>query len=155
MEMFRHGLVALKDWPAALAEAISNGDVPRQERAMLYATLNRLRREGLNVFDGDAARTAYAELPELVTIYRGTVGAEADEKAYGICWTLDKSKAEWFATEHGRFKNRSSPPVLLTTTVKREDISGLLFDRDEQAVLMYPHLFGRIEVTLLAETTVA
>ena len=129
-------LISEQDIPDALAEAISRGDMPHRERNMLCALLGTLHRKKRRAFDGDTARAAYDALPAHVTIYRGTTEAEGGE--YGVCWTLDRERAEWFAKEHGRFRNFRSPPVVLSAVVQREDICGLLFERQEQEVLILP-----------------
>src|ERR1700761_4188329 len=72
--------------PLAMELAIANGELLRRQRPFLVKALNELKAAGIRVFDGDAARAAFAELPEQVRIYRGTVKAEND--AYGVCWTL-------------------------------------------------------------------
>lgn len=122
----------------ALAYAISNGGVPLSERDMLIITLGRFLKEGRRVFDGDEARRAFEALPDQVTIYRGTAEAEADSREYGVCWTIDRDKAEWFATKHGRFRNTASAPVVLSANVNRADVCGLLWDRGEKEVLVLP-----------------
>ena len=123
------------DKPAALADAISTGDNPAREWAWLHKTLHQLHERGQRVFDGDTARAAYDALPECVAIYRGTVEAEGED--YGVCWTLSRDKAEWFATKHGRFRNTRSAPVILETNVLRDAICGLLLERNEREVLMW------------------
>jgi hypothetical protein len=121
---------------AVLAEAITGGDLPVRVWVPLNRALLELRDAGQLVFDGEAARSAYRELPETVTVYRGTVQAEVDEYAFGVCWTLDRGRAVWFATKHGRFRNTRSPPVLLEAKVPKADVCGLLFDRNEREVLV-------------------
>ena len=129
-------LIPEQDLPEVLAQAISSGDMLYQERNMLCAMLGQLHQKKRLVFDGEAARAAYDALPAQVTIYRGTT--EAEGGGYGICWTLDRERAKWFATKHVRFRNLRSPPVVLSALVQREDICGLLFEREEQDVLVLP-----------------
>lgn len=138
MDLFTAQLVPEAEWPEVLARAISGGDDPCRERDRLCTVLARLHGEGRRVFDSEAARLTFADMPERVTIHRGTVDDETAEQEYGVCWTLDRDRAHWFATKHGRFRNTRSPPVLLTTAVDREDICGLLVDRNEKEVLVHP-----------------
>ena len=121
---------------AVLAGAIAGGDLPVRVWRPLNRALCELRDAGQLVFDGEAARSAFRELPEMVTVYRGTVQAEVDADMFGVCWTLDRRRAVWFATKHGRFRNTRSPPVLLETKIPRTDICGLLFERNEREVLI-------------------
>jgi len=121
---------------AVLAEAITSGDLPARVWVPLNQALIELHDAGQLVFDGEAARSAYQELPSTVAIYRGTVQAEVDQYAYGVCWTLDRGRAVWFATRHGRFRNTRSPAVILETEIPKTEICGLLFDRGEREVLL-------------------
>jgi len=125
----------------ALAEAIASGDAPIRNRRFLVRALRELRTAGEIVFDGAEARQAFAALAEDVTIYRGTIIAEGS--AFGICWTADAGKAEWFATQHHRFRNTESPPVVLRAEISKADIAGLLWDRGESEVLVIPDVFKR------------
>jgi hypothetical protein len=42
-------------------------------------------------------RGFYNSLPERFTVYRGCAGVSADMAAAGVCWTLKREIAEWFA----------------------------------------------------------
>jgi len=130
--------------PDVVASAISAGDHPCREYDMLYALLSRFHRQGRRGFDGERARKAFGELPEQITIYRGTV--EAEDKN-GFCWSLDRDQAVFFATKHFRFRVTDSVPVILTATVNRDDIFALMFERDEQEVMISPAILGEVEVT--------
>jgi hypothetical protein len=122
---------------AALGDAISGGDLMRPHLVFLVKALRKLHARGERVFDPPSARQAFEALPEQVTAYRGTVQAEVDDQPYiGVCWTLKRDAAVFFATTHGRFRNTASPPVLLTTTVPRDAICGLLTGREEDEVLL-------------------
>lgn len=118
-----------------LASAIISSDNPAREWVWLQDTLADLSARGQRVFDGDAAREAFADLPERITIYRGTVEAEHWSGDYGISWTLSRDKAVWFAT-HGRFRNHRSPAIILSATLRKHALAGLLADRDEPEVLV-------------------
>jgi hypothetical protein len=123
--------------PAVLGAAISSGDWLRPHLSFLLGALRQIRRRGQRVFDGPDAEQRFAALPEFVTAYRGTVQAEADTGwQYGISWTLKRDKAVFFASQHVRFRVTDSLPVLLTATVRRDVIGGLLVDRDEDEVLL-------------------
>lgn len=138
IELFLKGHLSINVFPDVLATAISMGDNPAHERGRLASLLELLRGSPTprRVFDGEVARNAFDDLPERVTIHRGTVEAEGTD--YGVCWTLDHDKAIWFATKHGRFRNARSPAVVLTADVSRDHIAGLLFGRNESEVLICP-----------------
>ncbi len=126
--------------PLAMELAIANGELLRRQRPFLIKALTELKAAGIRVFDGDAARNAFAELPQHVRIYRGTVKAEGDSAtSCGVCWTLRPEIAKWFAYEHDRFHApKAPPPVIRSATIERDNICGLLFERDESEVLVCP-----------------
>ena len=72
----------------------------------------------------------------IVTIYRG-VGSE--EYRDGISWTLDREKAEWFAT---RF---TEDGVVYSAKVKSNDILYYISDRGEKEVIVDPKKLIQIE----------
>ena len=72
----------------------------------------------------------YSSLADKVTIYRGV--RDGDYK-YEMSWTLSKPKAEWFATRYD-----SEKPIVLETTVNRNDILCYTNDRGESEVIINP-----------------
>ena len=120
-----------------LAEAISS-DLPSRHIDFLFRALDDVLSSGQRVFDSPAAADRFAHLPDRVTIYRGTVLAEEKDafSSFGISWTLSRDVAIFFATKHHRFRNRESPPILLSATVWRDDIGGLLMERKEDEVII-------------------
>ena len=135
--------VPVLEQPTVMANAISDGDNPRLCRDALIYILRIFRTRKTLAFDCDAARDAFDKLPKTLTIYRGTT--EAEGYLYGVCWTLDREKAIWFATKHMRFRNFDSPPVLLTATVRRRDVCGYMTDREEQEILITPDRLQNVE----------
>jgi hypothetical protein len=127
--------VATVDRARVLAEALCGGDLPRRELSFLRSALAELREAGILAYDLEAARVLHEQLPEQVTIYRGTVTAELANGQIGVCWTLDRSIAEWFATEHERFRTLGSVPLVLQTTIAKHEVCGLLLERQEAEVL--------------------
>jgi hypothetical protein len=65
-------------------------------------------------------------LPELVTIYRGCIKGLNED---GLSWTLDKSKAEFFAN---RF---SKEGIILEREIPKADIIAVLTGRGESEVI--------------------
>jgi hypothetical protein len=129
----------LEQKPLAMELAISVGDLLHRQRAFLIAALAELKAAGLRVFDGEAARVAFHELPERIRIFRGTVSQEAAARQYGVCWTLKSETARWFSSQQERFRHHESQPAILTATIAREDICGLLVEREESEVVICPH----------------
>ena len=72
-----------------------------------------------------------------VRIYRGAVEANMA----GLSWTLNKKKAEWFATRWG-----NQTPQVLTAEVDPDMVIQWMFGRGEREVLCFPEdiqLIGR------------
>lgn len=80
-----------------------------------------------NMMD-DAEREALAALPEVVTIYRG----HKRHNKSGFSWSLDRAKAEWFAT---RYKAKGAR--LTTASIRRENVIALLMGRGESEVVCF------------------
>lgn len=135
------GRVPPPNRPALLAGAIGSGDAPSLEYRFLLRALRSL--SGVPVTDGEQARAAFDALPDAVTVYRGTVEREVESRGWGVCWTLDPERAQWFATKHGRFRVRDSAPVIVTAErIPRACLSGLLMSRNEREVLALPEVIA-------------
>lgn len=77
-----------------------------------------------------------SDLSGVVMIYRG-VGSEKYRD--GISWTLDKSKAEWFAT---RFTDDG---IIYSAKVKSKDILYYISERGEEEIIVDPKKLMQIE----------
>lgn len=77
-----------------------------------------------------------SDLSGVVMIYRG-VGSE--KYRGGISWTLDKSKAEWFAT---RFTDDG---IVYSAKVKSKDILYYISDRGEEEIIVDPKKLMQVE----------
>jgi hypothetical protein len=124
--------------PLAMELAVANGDLLHRQRAFLVAALAELKAAGRRVYDSDMARRVFRELPDRIRIFRGTVQQEADGQQYGVCWTLKSETARWFASQQERFRRHEVQPAILTATIAREDICGLLVERQESEVVICP-----------------
>lgn len=120
---------------ALLADAISSSDFLAPHLPFLLRALRSIRERGERVFDGRLAWTRFAQLPDRVTAYRGAVQAET-AVAYGISWTLNRARAVWYTTSGTR--NWTSPAVLLTASVARDDIAGMLLGCGDPELLLEP-----------------
>lgn len=70
-------------------------------------------------------RTFFNNLPDEITVYRGGV----DDK--GLSWTLDKSKAIWFAS-----RNCQDYPVFTKRIIKNDDAVCYFKGRNEEEILL-------------------
>jgi hypothetical protein len=138
--------VPMSQQAAVLAEAISSAGFLALHLPFLLRALRSIRERGDRVFDGGLARTTFAQLPDQVTAYRGAVEAEI-ALVHGISWTLDRQRAVWFTTNRAR--NWKSPAVLLTVSVARDDIAGMLLTRGEAELLLEPQYTVRATVKAL------
>lgn len=74
-------------------------------------------------------KTVLDELPEEVTVYRGCTKEGED----GYSWTLDKSKAEWFAKRFSR-----GGAQLLEAKVPKDSVIAYLGRRGESEIVILP-----------------
>lgn len=81
------------------------------------------RRNLMNQFEVQA----YSNLPDEVTVYRG---CQKNQNEDGLSWTLDKSKADFFA--HRLRKDG----VILEKKVSKNQILAVLLGRNEQEVII-------------------
>lgn len=82
-----------------------------------------------------------------LTVYRGTFG---DDPCLGISWTLDKSKAEWFAEHGARGAGlAAAESAVWRGTVNATAILGYFVERKEAEVILDPTTVR--DVTLLQE----
>jgi hypothetical protein len=70
---------------------------------------------------------AYSNLPDVVTVYRG---CQKNQNENGLSWTLDKSRADFFAH---RLRDNG---VVLEKKVSKNQIVAVLLGRNEQEVII-------------------
>ncbi len=73
------------------------------------------------------------EMPERVTLWRGTSRLTPDEAVQGHCWTTNRDVASWFAM---RFASRSESALVLVAEVDRADIALYHHGRSESEVVL-------------------
>jgi hypothetical protein len=117
----------------------------------LLEALGEFARSGRRISDTHASRERFADLPDVVRIYRASTEDEIVERAFGVSWTLNRDIVIPFAAEH-RFRNHRYASVLLAAKVKREAIAGLLVDRGDDEVLILPDNVLEYDVEGLALT---
>lgn len=82
-------------------------------------------------------------LPERVTLWRGTSRLTLDQAVQGYSWTTDRDTAHWFAM---RFASRNESAIVLSVEVAKADIAMFHHGRAEsEAVLMRPPAGVRID----------
>jgi hypothetical protein len=83
------------------------------------------------------------DLPERVTLWRGTSRLMLDEAVRGYSWTTDKDAACWFAM---RFASYNWSALVLSAEVAKEDIALIHHGRSEsEAVLLKPPSVFKID----------
>lgn len=74
----------------------------------------------------------FEQLDDVVTIYRGVTDYNKDN-IKALSWTLDKTKAEWFAT---RFNREGQDGLVYEAKIKKNDIFAYTNKRNEKEVLV-------------------
>lgn len=82
-----------------------------------------------------AAFPPSAELPEIVTLWRGTSRLTFDEAKTGYSWTTDRDTACWFAMRNSHLKNFHSP-LVLTSDAPKTDVALFHDERREKEVVL-------------------
>jgi hypothetical protein len=84
-----------------------------------------------------------AELPDVVTLWRGTSKLTIAEAREGYSWTIDRDAACWFAM---RFADINGAPLVLTAEVAKSDIALFTNAREEsEALLIRPPAAVKID----------
>lgn len=73
--------------------------------------------------------SVYKELPEKLVIYRGVA---VNRNPYGLSWTIDYDKAEWFAH---RF-DTDEKGYILKTTISKENVLAYFDSRGESEIVV-------------------
>lgn len=134
----------------ALAEAITNVWIDSEnlwqnaeewERILHGIGAAKSQRMAMDEDDRDR----FEALPDTVTVWRG---AQLGLNEFGFSWTLNRETARWFAT---RLRDRSSnEPVLVTGTVAKDAIVGVLMGRGEEEVVPLP---GSVKIVSVEPVT--
>lgn len=95
-------------------------------------------------FMDDDERAALAELPDELTIYRGT----SHGLPPGMSWTLDRDRAEWFAR---RYQREGYGPEMMVGHVSKKDVIGYLTGRSEDEIVANHENIHNIERALLID----
>ena len=74
------------------------------------------------------------DMPETVTVWRGTSALTRAQAVRGLSWTLDRDQACWFAM---RFAERNGSPLVLTARVPRSEILLYTDERNEREAVVF------------------
>ena len=83
-----------------------------------------------------------AELPDVVTVWRGTSYIPIKEAKNGYSWTTDRDVACWFAM---RFAEFHGSPLVLTADISKRDIAFFTNERSESEVVLMRPPVSRID----------
>jgi hypothetical protein len=95
-----------------------------------WINLLRAKRPGREHMMNEADRDALAAMPDTLSVFQG----HTDERDDGWSWTLDRSKAEWFAHRFAQLEE--ADPVLSFGTCSKADVVAYLTRRGEDEILV-------------------
>ena len=67
------------------------------------------------------------DIPQIVRVWRGTAGRTLEQACEGLCWTLDRDAACWFATVYE--DQTPGDPIVVTASIQADQI--LFFDQND------------------------
>lgn len=114
-----------------------------RENPTVWQGLLRSRRPGREHMMSEADRALLAQFPETIEVFQG----HTDERDDGWSWTIDRSKAEWFARRFADFEH--ADPVLSFGVAHKSDVIAFLTNRGESEILI-----PRSKVTICGVTKV-
>lgn len=79
----------------------------------------------------DEEEAALAAMPDPVPVYRGGV---EDANEYGLSWTTDRERAEWFAV---RMTGDDEVGVVLDGLVAKKDVAAYFMGRGESEIVVF------------------
>lgn len=82
----------------------------------------------------------FDSLPDRFTVYRGAAGISPDVIACGVCWTLRREVAEWFAHRSAGFNG--GDPAVVSARVRKADV--LFVKAEEFEIVMQPWRWRRL-----------
>jgi hypothetical protein len=133
------GLMSHADYWRALRETWEMADVVHPDLSTWRALFRSARPDRGHLMD-EAERAGLAALPARVTIHRGFAHSDGMR---GLAWTLDRERAEFFASDFatsGRLAWLGVRPAegawVSTVTVARERVLAYLDGRGEDEVIV-------------------
>jgi len=84
----------------------------------------------------EAERKIISDLSDEVTIHRGMTVEEAESNDYGISWTLNREKAEYFAFTYGRNHDTNGlEKTIISKQIIKDQILALFNSRNEREII--------------------
>lgn len=126
---FTNQYLSLRDYSEALADVWTLVEFPNVDVNVstneFIRYFNKAQKEWL--MDEEEYKF-YKDLPEKITVYRGT--GKGARHLLGLSWTLDYKKAKWFATRWGR------KGVLYKGVIRKENVLAYFSRRSESEVVI-------------------
>ena len=101
-----------------------------RENPTVWQGLLRSKRPGRENMMSYADRELLVRFPESIEVFQG----HTDERDDGWSWTIDRSKAEWFARRFADFEH--ADPVLSFGVAHKKDVIAFLTNRGESEILI-------------------
>lgn len=122
-----------------LADAWIKAEAPNMDvnvsKTELVGLLNQADKQSLMTED---EQKRFADLTETVTVYRGVTSYNA-KNVRALSWTLDRSKAEWFAHRFGE------DGKVYQAQIKKADILAIFTSRNESEVVLNPRKLQQLK----------
>lgn len=99
----------------------------------VFLSLFQARRSQRQYLMNAGERRALMNMPKEFTVYRGFIGNRGE----GLSWTIDRSKAEWFACRFAMLHDRGSPRIC-EGRVKKKDVLAYFNGRKEKEIVVDP-----------------
>jgi len=106
------------------------------QNAMQWWEMLTTPRQRRTLFTPCEDRPALKKMPEMLHVYRGAQQIEMHGHYLGYSWTLNRDKAEWFATRLHRPSDGLA--VIASADVLKEYIVGYINARGEQEIVVEP-----------------
>lgn len=138
----KRGEVVVDFWkanaPRASFRELLSSVWDHDHRELIAAAGTRRRLRALFRF----AQFDTSSLPDTVQVWRGTSGLSPWNAANGQSWSTDRDVACWFAM---RFADHFGNPLVVTSTVHREDVHLYTNARQEKEVVLFKLQYPRID----------
>ena len=122
-----------------LADAWIKSEAPNMDvnvsKTELVGLFNQADKQSLMTED---EQKRFADLTETVTVYRGVTSYNA-KNVRALSWTLDRSKAEWFAHRFGE------DGKVYQAQIKKADILAIFTSRNESEVVLNPRKLQQLK----------
>jgi hypothetical protein len=85
----------------------------------------------------------FTDLPAEIVAYRGCSGVTIGKAKYGMSWTLDQSRAIWFAKR----PPQRGEPICIRARVRKANVLAYLHEtgRREQEIVVAPGRVSQVE----------